>query len=101
MAAGKASLRCSSGFDHAQPITYRSKTTGIAGDMTFKKMDKVNCDAVLPTNLDSLFNMSTPRAGLRPARLAGRADHKRSALRQAKAVHWTAFVRAQPPAGVK
>ena len=31
---------------------------GITRDMTFKKMDKVNSDAVLRTNLDSLFNMS-------------------------------------------
>ena len=31
---------------------------GIARDMTFKKMDKVNWDAVMRTNLDSLFNMS-------------------------------------------
>jgi len=31
---------------------------GITRDMTYKKMDKVNWDAVLRTNLDSLFNMS-------------------------------------------
>jgi acetoacetyl-CoA reductase len=31
---------------------------GITRDMTFKKMDKINWDAVLRTNLDSLFNMS-------------------------------------------
>jgi acetoacetyl-CoA reductase len=31
---------------------------GITRDMTFKKMDKVNWDAVLHTNLHSLFNMS-------------------------------------------
>ena len=31
---------------------------GITRDMTFKRMDKVNWDAVLRTNLDSLFNMS-------------------------------------------
>ncbi len=31
---------------------------GITRDMTFKKMDKVNWDAVLRTNLDSLFNMT-------------------------------------------
>jgi acetoacetyl-CoA reductase len=31
---------------------------GITRDMTFKKMDKVNWDAVMRTNLDSLFNMS-------------------------------------------
>ena len=31
---------------------------GITREMTFKKMDKVNWDAVLRTNLDSLFNMT-------------------------------------------
>jgi len=31
---------------------------GITRDMTFKKMDKASWDAVLRTNLDSLFNMS-------------------------------------------
>jgi acetoacetyl-CoA reductase len=31
---------------------------GITRDMTFKKMDKVNWDAVLRTNLDSLFNVT-------------------------------------------
>jgi acetoacetyl-CoA reductase len=31
---------------------------GITRDMTFKKMDKVNWDAVMRTNLDSLFNVS-------------------------------------------
>ena len=31
---------------------------GITRDMTFKKMDKINWDAVLRTNLDSLFNMT-------------------------------------------
>ena len=31
---------------------------GITRDMTFKKMDKVNWDIVMRTNLDSLFNMS-------------------------------------------
>ena len=31
---------------------------GITRDMTFKKMDKTNWDAVMRTNLDSLFNMS-------------------------------------------
>ena len=31
---------------------------GITRDMTFKKMDKVSWDAVMRTNLDSLFNMS-------------------------------------------
>ena len=31
---------------------------GITRDMTFKKMDKVNWDAVIKTNLDSCFNMT-------------------------------------------
>jgi acetoacetyl-CoA reductase len=31
---------------------------GITRDMTFKKMDKVNWDAVMRTNLDGLFNMT-------------------------------------------
>ena len=31
---------------------------GITRDTTFKKMDKVNWDAVMRTNLDSLFNMT-------------------------------------------
>jgi acetoacetyl-CoA reductase len=31
---------------------------GITRDMTFKKMDKINWDAVMRTNLDSLFNMT-------------------------------------------
>ena len=31
---------------------------GITRDMTFKKMDKVNWDAVMRSNLDSLFNMT-------------------------------------------
>ncbi|HXL83658.1 MAG TPA: SDR family NAD(P)-dependent oxidoreductase, partial [Casimicrobiaceae bacterium] len=30
---------------------------GITRDMTFKKMDKANWDAVIRTNLDSCFNM--------------------------------------------
>jgi acetoacetyl-CoA reductase len=33
---------------------------GITRDMTFKKMDKSSWDAVLRTNLDSLFNMTKP-----------------------------------------
>jgi hypothetical protein len=28
--------------------------------MTFKKMDKVNWDVVMKTNLDSVFNMTKP-----------------------------------------
>ena len=33
---------------------------GITRDMTFKKMDKTNWDAVIGTNLDSVFNMTKP-----------------------------------------
>ena len=33
---------------------------GITRDMTFKKMDKTNWDAVLRTNLDSVFNLTKP-----------------------------------------
>jgi acetoacetyl-CoA reductase len=33
---------------------------GITRDMTFKKMDKPNWDAVMATNLDSVFNMTKP-----------------------------------------
>ena len=33
---------------------------GITRDMTFKKMDKPNWDAVIKTNLDSVFNMTKP-----------------------------------------
>jgi len=40
------------------PIDVLVNNAGITKDMTFKKMDKVNWDAVLRTNLDSLFNMT-------------------------------------------
>jgi acetoacetyl-CoA reductase len=33
---------------------------GITRDATFKKLDKVNWDAVIRTNLDSVFNMTKP-----------------------------------------
>ncbi|WP_179403688.1 acetoacetyl-CoA reductase [Burkholderia guangdongensis] len=42
------------------PIDILVNNAGITRDMTFKKMDKTNWDAVLRTNLDSLFNMSKP-----------------------------------------
>ncbi|WP_354683314.1 acetoacetyl-CoA reductase [Cupriavidus necator] len=44
--------------EQAGPIDILINNAGITRDMTFKKMDKVNWDAVLRTNLDSLFNMS-------------------------------------------
>ena len=40
------------------PIDVLVNNAGITRDMTFKKMDKVNWDAVVKTNLDSCFNMT-------------------------------------------
>jgi acetoacetyl-CoA reductase len=42
------------------PIDVLINNAGITRDMTFKKMTKVDWDAVLSTNLDSVFNMSKP-----------------------------------------
>lgn len=42
------------------PIDVLVNNAGITRDMTFKKMDKVNWDAVIRTNLDSVFNMTKP-----------------------------------------
>ena len=39
------------------PIDVLVNNAGITRDMTFKKMDRVNWDAVIHTNLDSCFNM--------------------------------------------
>ena len=40
------------------PIDVLVNNAGITRDMTFKKMDKANWDAVIKTNLDSCFNMT-------------------------------------------
>jgi acetoacetyl-CoA reductase len=40
------------------PVDVLVNNAGITRDMTFKKMDRVNWDAVLHTNLDSVFNVS-------------------------------------------
>jgi acetoacetyl-CoA reductase len=40
------------------PIDVLVNNAGITRDMTFKKMDSVNWDAVMKTNLDSVFNMT-------------------------------------------
>src|SRR5205085_10074657 len=40
------------------PIDVPVNNAGITRDMTFRKMDKSNWDAVIKTNLDSCFNMS-------------------------------------------
>jgi acetoacetyl-CoA reductase len=40
------------------PVDVLVNNAGITRDMTFKKMDKINWDAVLCANLDSCFNMA-------------------------------------------
>ena len=42
------------------PVDVLVNNAGITRDMTFKKMDKVNWDMVIKTNLDSVFNMTKP-----------------------------------------
>jgi acetoacetyl-CoA reductase len=42
------------------PIDILINNAGITRDMTFKKMTKVDWDAVMRTNLDSVFNMTKP-----------------------------------------
>jgi acetoacetyl-CoA reductase len=40
------------------PVDVLVNNAGITRDMTFKKMDKINWDAVMHANLDSCFNMA-------------------------------------------
>jgi len=40
------------------PVDVLVNNAGITRDMTFRKMDRVNCDAVMSTNLGSCFNMT-------------------------------------------
>ena len=42
------------------PVDVLVNNAGITRDMTFKKMDTTNWDAVIKTNLDSVFNMTKP-----------------------------------------
>ncbi len=42
------------------PIDVLVNNAGITRDMTFKKMEKTDWDAVMHTNLDSVFNMTKP-----------------------------------------
>ena len=42
------------------PIDILINNAGITRDMTFKKMTKVDWDAVIKTNLDSVFNVTKP-----------------------------------------
>jgi acetoacetyl-CoA reductase len=44
----------------AGPIDILINNAGITRDMTFKKMTKVDWDAVIRTNLDSVFNVTKP-----------------------------------------
>jgi acetoacetyl-CoA reductase len=46
--------------DEIGPVDVLVNNAGITRDMTFKKMDKANWDAVMKTNLDSVFNMTKP-----------------------------------------
>jgi acetoacetyl-CoA reductase len=54
------------------PVDVLVNNAGITRDMTFKKMDKVNWDAVMRTNLDSLFNMTKQVADAMVERSWGR-----------------------------
>ncbi len=42
------------------PIDILVNNAGVTRDMTLRKLDKVNWDAVIRTNLDSVFNMTKP-----------------------------------------
>ncbi len=44
----------------AGPIDVLVNNAGITRDMTFRRMDKAAWDAVMKTNLDSVFNMTKP-----------------------------------------
>ncbi|MBN3786075.1 acetoacetyl-CoA reductase [Burkholderia sp. Ac-20353] len=46
--------------DEVGPIDILVNNAGITRDMTLRKLDKVNWDAVIRTNLDSVFNMTKP-----------------------------------------
>lgn len=44
--------------DEIGPVDILVNNAGITRDMTFRKMDRLNWDAVMHTNLDSCFNMT-------------------------------------------
>jgi acetoacetyl-CoA reductase len=46
--------------DEVGTVDILINNAGITRDTSFKKMDKVNWDAVIRTNLDSVFNMTKP-----------------------------------------
>jgi acetoacetyl-CoA reductase len=57
----ESAQRCISNIEkEIGPIDVLVNNAGITRDMTFKKMDKTNWDAVMKTNLDSVFNMTKP-----------------------------------------
>ncbi len=47
-------------MEEVGPVDVLVNNAGITRDMTFKKMTKVDWDAVINTNLNSVFNMSKP-----------------------------------------
>jgi acetoacetyl-CoA reductase len=55
---------CQRATSHIQneygPVDVLVNNAGITRDMTFRKMDKAAWDAVMKTNLDSVFNMTKP-----------------------------------------
>jgi acetoacetyl-CoA reductase len=54
------------------PVDVLVNNAGITRDMTFRRMDKASWDAVIHTNLDSLFNMTRPVANRMAERGWGR-----------------------------
>lgn len=44
--------------DEVGPVDVLVNNAGVTRDMTFRKMDRINWDAVMHTNLDSCFNMT-------------------------------------------
>jgi acetoacetyl-CoA reductase len=49
--------------DEVGPVDVLVNNAGITRDMTFRKMDRANWDAVMHTNLDSCFNMTKQVCG--------------------------------------
>ena len=54
------------------PVDILVNNAGVTRDMTLKKLDKVNWDTVIRTNLDSVFNMTKPLCEAMVARGWGR-----------------------------
>jgi acetoacetyl-CoA reductase len=58
--AEDCAAKCAEIAKSAGPIDVLVNNAGITRDTTFKKMTKVDWDAVIDTNLDSVFNMTKP-----------------------------------------